>query len=101
MCIKTNAYELRTHYNTFRFVLAIGVNLTVNTAKKIRVAAFWLSGVEVNNLIYSSKKVNKSMYGANSKNLQVLGQLNHRCGMTSQTRSFRIGQEFVLLQSEN
>ena len=44
---------------------------------------------------------NKSMYGTNSKNIQVLGQLNHICVMTSQTRSFMIGQEFVLLQSEN
>jgi len=35
------------------------------------------------------------------QNIQVLGQLNHRCGMTSQTRSFRIGQEWVHMQSEN
>jgi len=31
----------------------------------------------------------------------LLGQLYYRCGMTSQTSSFRIGQECVLLQSEN
>jgi len=41
------------------------------------------------------------MYGTKSKNIELLGQLNYRWGMNSQTRSFRIGQEFVLLQSEN
>jgi len=35
--------------------------------------------------------IQQSMYRTYSKNIQVLGQLNHRCGMTSQTRSFRIG----------
>ena len=44
---------------------------------------------------------NKSMCGTHSKNIQVLGQLNHRCGMTSHTRSFKTLQVFVLLQSEN
>jgi len=42
--------------------------------------------------------IQQSMYGTNSKNIQVLGQLNHRCGMTSQTRSFRIEQEKTDLQ---
>jgi len=41
------------------------------------------------------------MYGTHSKNIQVLGQLNHRCGMTSQMCSFKIEQAFDLLQSEN
>ena len=52
-------------------------------------------------LTIPSCKSYKSMYGTNPKNIQVLGQLNHRCGMTSKTRSFKIGQEFVILQSEN
>jgi len=35
------------------------------------------------------------------KNIQVLGQPSHRCRMTLKMRWFRIGQELVLLQSEN
>ena len=52
-------------------------------------------------LTISSCKSNKSMYGTNPEIIKVLGHLHYTCSMTSQTRSFKIGQECVLVQSEN
>jgi len=53
-------------------------------------------------LVWPSSNVNPTEHvWTYSKNIQVLDQRNHRCEMTSQTRSFRIGQEWVHLQSKN
>jgi len=52
-------------------------------------------------LTLPSCKSTKSMYGTNFKNIQVLGQLNHKCGMTSQMRSFRIGKNLSFCNIKN